>query len=348
LLHEKYPKYHILFTTITITSAKHFAQLLPERAVHQFAPLDTPLAVRRFIKHWQPDLSFFVDSELWPNMLHELRRRDAKVVLLNGRISKKSMQKWRFAPNLCKQMLISFTFIFAKSEQDADNFKQLGGQEVLSYGNLKFASNPLPCDADNFNKLRQKLANRPLWMAASTHTGEEAMVANVAQKLLQKYPDLLTIIVPRHAVRGDEIASELRKDFNISQRSKAEDLSEMTDIYIADTMGELGLFYRLSDIAFIGGSLVPHGGQNPLEAARLGCALIYGSHMDNFLELCDILHKNDAAIMVNNAEELYQNVDTLLQNPHNVQIMADKSLAIVQQNQGVIDKIMQKIAPLLT
>jgi 3-deoxy-D-manno-octulosonic-acid transferase len=348
LLHERHDNIYILFTTVTITSAKHFSPLLPQRAIHQFAPLDTPLAVQRFLNYWQPDSAFFVDSELWPNMLYELRKRNIATILLNGRISKKSMQRWQLAKKLCAQMLQSFTIIFAKSEKDADNFMSLGAKKVLCYGNLKFAANPLPYDKDEFVKIQNLIDGHPVWLAASTHAGEEIIIADVAKKLQKNYPELLTIIVPRHAVRGDEITQELRQGgFNIAQRSKNDSLAHNIDIYVADTMGELGLFYRLSKIAFIGGSLIPHGGQNPIEAAKLGCALIYGTHMHNFLEFCEILDSAQAAFMVKDTDELYQELDYLMQNPNQLNEMVNRANEILTQNQDVIQNIMKEIAKFL-
>jgi 3-deoxy-D-manno-octulosonic-acid transferase len=347
-INNEYPNIYILLTTVTTSSAKHFAKQLPEKVVHQYAPLDTPNAVRRFLQHWQPQAAFFVDSELWPNMLAHLRQSNVPSILLNGRISDKSFKKWHLAKGLCAQMLQSFTYIFAKSDDDARRFAMLGAVAPLSYGNLKFASPALNIDGQSERILAEQIAERPLWLAASTHAGEEQIIAETHLVLRKKYPHLLTIIVPRHSNRGDEIKMQLEQmGLKVAQRSKGEIVTSSIDIYLGDTMGELGLFYALSEIAFIGGSLVPHGGQNPLEAARLGCAIIYGNHMHNFREFCQVLEHNKAAIMVQNAQELQQNIDNLLENPEIGQEMSVAALQIIEQNQNVLDDIMAKLKPLL-
>ncbi len=343
-----YPDIYVLLTTVTLTSAKHFSKQLPERAFHQFAPLDTEPAVRRFLQHWQPQMVFFVDSELWPNMLHGLRRRKIQTILLNGRISEKSVKKWRLARGFCAQMLQSFTLIFAKSETDALRFKQLGAENPLSYGNLKFAATALPVDENMMRELANQIEDRPTWLAASTHAGEEIIAANIHLKLQQKHPHLLTIIAPRHSARGDEIMLEIAAmGLNVAQRSKGQTIDNQTDIYLADTMGEMGLFYRLGEIAFIGGSLVAHGGQNPLEAARLGCAIIYGNHMHNFIEFCEVLEQNEAAICVQNQQQLADVLDDLLDNHRLQQQMVNSALDVVRENQHVMQHILQEIAPML-
>ncbi len=347
-IHDDYPNIYILLTTVTLTSAKHFSKQLPERVFHQFAPLDTHIAVRRFLCHWQPKIAFFVDSELWPNMLHGLRRRQVKAILLNGRISEKSAKKWRMARGFCAQMLQSFTMIFAKSEADALRFQQLGASNILEYGNLKFSAPALSVDEIMVRNIANQIADRPVWLAASTHAGEEVIAANIHLKLQEKYPDLLTIIVPRHNARGDEIAAELMQmSLNIAQRSKAQNIDDNVDIYVGDTMGEMGLFYRLTEIAFIGGSLVAHGGQNPLEAARLGCAIIYGNYMNNFLEFCEVMEKNNAAICVDSEEELQSAVDNLLSDHRLHQQMAHNALDVARENQHVMEHILQEITPML-
>jgi 3-deoxy-D-manno-octulosonic-acid transferase len=348
-LHQRYPHHYILLTTVTITSARHFTKQLPERAFHQFAPLDTEIAVGRFLRHWKPAATFFVDSELWPNMLRSLKKQGAPVVLLNGRLSHRSARRWRMARGFCASMLQTFTYIFAKSERDAERFKALGAPHPLHYGNLKFAAAPLPTNLEEERALADAIGDRYLWLAASTHAGEEIMVAQIHDRLKESFPDVLTIIVPRHATRGDEIVKDIKAQFdmNIAQRSLHQPLSDTTDIYIADTMGELGIFYRLSEIVFIGGSLVPHGGQNPLEAARLGCAILYGKYMDNFHEFCDALEQANAARPVQNEKELEAQL-RLLMNDHRLQQdMAYAALDMVKQNQHVMENILQEVASIL-
>ncbi|NET71220.1 MAG: 3-deoxy-D-manno-octulosonic acid transferase [Sphaerospermopsis sp. SIO1G2] len=345
---RSYPEMRLLLTTVTVTSAKYVATKLPPHAFHQYAPLDTPQAVRRFLDHWQPDMVCFVDSELWPNLLMETHARDIPMILLNGRISVRSAARWHYVRPLCEALLTRFTHIFAKSDEDARRFTNLGAKHVKNIGNMKFSSPPLTYDSKQMHHLSALIGNRPVWLAASTHPDEERMIGEIHAELRQTFDELLTIIVPRHSQRGDEIRRMLEMQaLSVAQRSRMEQLHDTTDIYVADTMGELGIFYRLASIACIGGSLVPHGGQNPFEAAHLDCAIVYGPHMDNFLEFCQELERASAALPVRDAAHLHDTIDALLRDHTQQEKMAAAAQHVVSQNQDVITRLDEALTPLL-
>ena len=345
---ERYPDLHILLTTVTVTSARNIAHRLPEKAFHQFAPIDTPSAIRRFLAHWNPDTAFWVESEFWPNMMLMTRKSGCRMCLLNARISQQSAERWYQLRPLIQMMLESFELILAKSDRDAARLKNLGAYQVEVKGNLKFSSPALEADPKVTSDIVQVVGDRPRWLAASTHPGEEAMMAEMHQQLKESFPSLLTVIVPRHADRGGEIARELRnKGLKVARRSKEEPIDNDTDIYLADTMGELGIFYRLSGIVFIGGSLVAHGGQNPFEPARLDCAILYGPHMENFTEFCQELESAEGAVRIQNTDELAVRIDDLLRDHDRQEKLAEAAFLAVKAKEKVIDDVLEAICPLI-
>ncbi len=342
-----YPSIHILLTTVTVTSAKMMGERLPARALHQFAPVDSPDAVAAFLYHWQPDIALWVDSELWPNILMETRKRGAVMGIINARMSERSFRSWRFARPLIRQLLSCFSLCFAQSVEDGSRLLELGIPAITATGNLKYDAAPLPYNEEELVRLRAAIGARPLWIAASTHLGEETIIGEVHAALKQIFPDLLTLIVPRHAKRGGEIAEQLR-GFHLVQRSKKESITPETDIYLGDTMGELGMFYRLAPIAFIGGTLVPHGGQNPLEAARTGCAIIMGQHAHNFRDMVSRMEQDKAVIGIHTREELRDVLKQLLGNKEMHLKLGDAAMRHVQSGSGMIERIMNELRPYLS
>ena len=309
----------VLLTTGTVTSAALLARRLPElglapRVRHRFVPLDVPAWAARFLDHWRPDAACFVESELWPNLLAGCRMRGIPLMLLNARLSPRSHARWRRLRGLARDVLGGFASIRARSEADAARLRSLGGRAVTAPGDLKFAAPPLPADPAELARLRARLGGRPVWLAASTHPGEETAVLAAHRSLLRAHPGLLTIIVPRHPERGAELLDRL-VGAPATRRGRGEDPPGAAGLYVADTLGELGLFYRLAGIAFVGGSLVPHGGQNPLEAARLDCAVAAGPFMDNFAAAVDELARRDGLRRVANATALAGFVDAMLSDP---------------------------------
>ncbi len=281
----------LLVTTGTVTSARLMAERLPPDAIHQFIPVDRLLWVRRFLDHWRPDLALWTESEFWPNLLTETAARRIPLVLLNGRISERSFRRWLGMPQFIGKLLSGFVLALGQTEEDARRLAALGASRTACLGNLKFAGPPLPADGQALADLNAELRGRPRWLAASTHAGEEALAARVHQAL--KIPGLITIIVPRHANRGAEISAELKAmGLQPSRRSLGQPIG---DLYIADTMGELGLFYRAAPLVLMGKSLIGQGGQNPLEPARLGASVLFGPHMGNFADIAARMTRAGAA-----------------------------------------------------
>ncbi|MCC7260691.1 MAG: 3-deoxy-D-manno-octulosonic acid transferase [Alphaproteobacteria bacterium] len=344
-----YPDIHVLVTTGTVTSATLLEKRLSARAFHQYVPVDTWFAVRRFLAHWKPDVALWVESELWPNLITGTHATGCAVALLNARMSERSFRAWRRVPIFARTLLQSFHFVFPQSEEAVARFTQLGARNVSYLGNLKSDAPLLPANDAEVVQLSAAIGERLVWLAASTHPGEEEQLAAVHRHLKEKFPTLLTILVPRHAARGDAVAHLLRAyALHVAQRSKREPILPTTDLYLADTMGELGLFYRLSPIAFMGGSLVNHGGQNPLEAARLGCAILYGPAMFNFAEVCTALERQQASLRVSDAEALAEAVERLLADPAMQKTLAQAAQTMAESARGVTDAVLTALAPLFT
>ncbi len=297
------PGRSVLVTSGTVTSAELMAERLPPRAFHQFAPVDTPTAVTRFLAHWRPDVALFVDSEIWPNMLAAAHERGIPLALINGRMSAKSFAAWRYAQRTAAAILSLYDVCLAQDDETAQRLKALGAPAVHVTGNLKADAPPLPFDTTALADLRHAVGGRPVFLAASTHPGEDEIILPAHDVLRQKFPSLLTIIVPRHPSRGPEIEL-LCGTRAVARRVQVPKPDDSTAIYIADTMGELGLFYRAVPFAFVGGSLVPHGGQNPLEAARLGTAVLAGPYTDNFRRPYDLIFASQGLGRVASAADI--------------------------------------------
>ncbi len=303
----------ILLTTGTVTSAQLLEQrlepALARRVLHRFAPLDVPAWAARFLDHWRPDAAGFVESELWPNLLAACRTRGIPTMLINARRSERSLARWRRVPGLARLLLNGFARIHPRSEADADRLRALGCCRFAEPGDLKLAAPPLPIDQTELGRLRELLAGRPIWLAASTHPGEETLILAAHPALAARHPGLLTIIAPRHPVRGNSIPAA-------SHRSRGGDPPPNEGVWVADTLGELGLWYRLTGLAFIGRSLLPPGGgQNPLEAARLGCAIAVGPHTGNFAEHVAMLRAAGALTVVRDVAELGRWAGAMLSDP---------------------------------
>lgn len=342
-LSTKYTKHNFLITTGTITSAKLLENRMPPRTIHQYIPVDRIPYVRDFLEHWQPDLALWVESELWPNLITKAAVR-CPLVLVNGRMSDSSFNTWQKYPSFIRELLGKFNLCLAQSRQDGERLEILGAHDVRYPGNIKYDAPALPADKKILSELAAQIGSRKLWLAASTHKGEEIIASDIHKQLKVKFPDLLTIIVPRHATRKNEILSDLESSgLNISVRSKGDKITDRTDIYLADTMGELGMFFRLAKIVFIGNSLVPNGGHNPLEPARIGCAIIVGPHMFNFAEINREFLENHAMITAKDSDDLKVIIaDLLINNEKTVKLIAS-SLALVQEKNHIVDKIIAEI-----
>ncbi len=341
---EIYPDAHIMVTTGTITSAELMAKRLPERAFHQYITIDNPLFTTRFIKYWRPDLVLWFESDLWPAMLSGIKRKNIPLILVNGRISNKSFKRWQQFDFISKELLGCFSLCLGQSEEDAYRLRVLGARESVCLGNLKYAGLPLPIDRDKENEITSQINGRTVWLASSTHHNEEAKIARMHKRLKEKFPDLLTIIAPRHPHRGPEIMEAIHETgLTASLRSENGKITPQTDIYVANTVGELGIWYDIASLVFIGGSLIPHGGQNFIEPSRVRDAVIVGPHMFNFTDAMNRAKKADAVIQINDIEELEETVTQLLSNKELLE--AKRSLAYNWANgeAKVLDGIVEKV-----
>ncbi|BAE52896.1 3-deoxy-D-manno-octulosonic acid transferase [Paramagnetospirillum magneticum] len=336
----------VLMTTGTVTSARLLAERLPRGAVHQYVPVDRIAYVRAFLNHWRPDLALWAESEFWPNLLAETRHRGIPQVLIQGRMSPRSFAAWKKVPGFIHKMLSGFALCLAQTESDAGRLRALGGRDVRCLGNLKYAVAPLPCDPVALDGIKASIAGRPLWLAASTHPGEEALAGRVHAAL--GMADLLTVIVPRHHTRGAEVAAELRgQGLSVALRSAGEAITPQTAIYIADTMGELGLFYRLGGPVFVGKSLTIGGGQNPFEPALLGAAVLFGPLMDNFPDMAPSMLSAQAALRVKDEGELAMTVRALLADQQALRAAGQAAKVWAEGEAGVLDQVDGALAPFL-
>ncbi|MEN8236100.1 MAG: 3-deoxy-D-manno-octulosonic acid transferase [Pseudomonadota bacterium] len=343
-----YPHWHILVTTHTMTSARVMAKHLPPRAMHQYIPYDHLQWVTRFIDYWNPSLVLWVESELWPTFLTTLGQRKIPVILVNGRLSQRAFQQWSKLKSLSSVVFSQFTCCLTQSKEDAQRFQSLGANNVHITGNLKFAAHPLEINDMELQTLKNATKDRPVWLAASTHPGEEELVACAHRQLKKNLPNALCIIVPRHPARSEAILELLTdKGLYTTTRSEQEQLEKITEVYLADTLGELGLFYKLAPVAFIGGSLVPIGGHNLIEAAQLNCAIIHGPHMHKSLQLEQEFAAANAAITVESWQGLADNVSVLLANSDKQKKMTQSAKAIVNRHTGVTDTILQHVAEII-
>ncbi len=340
----------VLFTTGTMTAAALLAQRLAAerepRVLHRFVPLDVPAWAARFLDHWQPDAAAFVESELWPNLLSACSIRGIPLMLCNGRMSARSFSRWQRTPQFAREILSKFRRIQPRSEEDAERLRRLDITNLDPPADLKFAAAPLPVDGVELARLAETLKGRPLWFAASTHPGEEAAAFAVHRALAKHHPGLLTIIAPRHPERGATIAAEAAP-LTARRRSQGE-APPREGIWIADTLGELGLLYRLARIVFVGRSLLPPGGgQNPLEPARLGCAITVGPHTANFAEHVALLRGADALAVVTDATALAGFVAAKLADPDAARAMACRAEAAVRHHSDVVARTADALRALL-
>ena len=337
----------VLVTTGTLTSAKLMAERLPDKACHQFTPIDRPQFVERFFKHWKPNLMLVMESEFWPIQIEAAKQFGIRIIAVNARLSQNSFSRWRIASFLSPTIFQSLDLVLATNKQQGDRFVRLGAKNVIVSGNLKRSSPRLVVDLKIAQNLSEQIANRPVWVAASTHIGEDVPIMEVTRRLLGKFPNLLTIIVPRHPNRGKNIAELASKnDLKVKCRSQEKEISPETQLYIADTFGEMGLFFQLSDIVFVAGSLVPVGGHNPIEPAHFDCAIIFGNLMSKNQEVADEMLANDAAIRVNDKLELFGTLKILLTDREKTNTLAKNAQEYVKNGHEVLDVVSKKITAL--
>lgn len=345
-LRDARPDICVLVTTGTVTSAKLLEGRLPEGVIHQYVPVDCPAWVCRFLDHWRPDHALMFESELWPNMLLETSGRGIEMTLVNGRMSGASFEKWSRHPGVARRLLGCFGLCLGQTKADTERFLALGVQKAETTGNLKLAAAPLPADETSVETFAGALQGRPNWLASSTHAGEEALAGRVHRTLQVRVPNLLTMIVPRHPHRGAAIERELRQaGFRVSRRGDGGAMpSQSTEIYIADTLGELGLFYRVADLVFTGKSLVSSGGQNPIEPAHFAKPVLFGPNMQNFAELSDRMQRADAAIEVPDEAALAATIEQLLIDASERERRGQAALAFASGEASVLESITAAIS----
>lgn len=348
LLLNRHKDWSVLVTTGTVTSARTLNAELPARAYHQFIPLDVPQWVNRFLDHWRPDMIVWVEQELWPNMLKAIHDRSIPAILANGRLTAATLKNWRWIKGWAKDLLTPFHSIYAQSVNDGARYQELADREVLTNGNLKYASQPLSCTNAKLELIKHVVGDRPLWLAASTHLGEEAILAEAQHIILDSIPNALMIIVPRHPERAPLICQGLDKlNITYALRSQDQEILPSTRAYVADTLGELGAFYRLCPIAFVGGSLVPIGGHNLIEPAQLGCAPIYGPYMENFEEIKQDFESVGAGFQVKNAQELARTVLDFMTDADKIKAISALTKNLIAKKGQVLDDLVADIETVL-
>jgi 3-deoxy-D-manno-octulosonic-acid transferase len=338
----------VLVTSGTVNSAKVAAARLPAGVLHQFVPVDVPAFAGRFLDHWRPDLALFAESELWPNLIVAAHRRGTRLGLINARVSARSYTRWRQMPRFIKAVLRRFDIVLAQSEADADRLRELGATAARSVGNLKFDVDRPPVDERALAELRDAVGDRPVLIAASTHPDEELQLAGVHKQLKKIHPDLLSVIAPRHPERGPALAESLSQmDLIVRRRATGNAPDRSTDVYLADTIGELGLLYCLAPIVFMGGSLVERGGQNPIEPAKFGVPTLHGPHVFNFRDVYQSLDLAGASRGVADADDLAHTMARLLDNPAHIAEMAKATAVALDANAGATDRTMSAMATVL-
>ncbi len=339
----------VLLTTGTVNAARVLLPRLPSGVVHQFVPLDLPGAVERFVAHWRPDLAVLAESELWPNLVEALHRAAVPLALVNARMSERSARRWARAPGFIGALLGRTALCLCQTEADAARYRALGAGKVAVTGLLKYDVPPLAADAEALARFTAAVGSRPLWVAASTHESEEAALVEAHLLLRRDVPDALTVIAPRQPHRGPALLAEAqRRGIATAARSRGDAPGPAIALYVADTLGELGLLYRATGLVFVGNSLSPPGGgQNPIEPARLGCALLHGSHTANFSDVYPALDAAGGAAEVGDAGHLAEATATLLGDPAQLRLMARAAADTVEGRGGATARTLAALSPYL-
>ena len=330
--------HQVMVTSGTVTSAHLMEKRLPKGAFHQYVPVDYPVFVKRFLKHFHPDVGMFIESDFWPNLLLLSKKNKVPLILLNGRISDRSFARWQKALFLMRPLQKLFVLSFGQTAEDARRLKVLGAQNTVSVGNLKFAANPPTLNEEELFRMKEEIGTRHVWVAGSTHENEEEQEGWIHLLLKSKYPDILTIMAPRHPERSDEIEKKLMKlGLKVHRRSRKENLK--ADVYIADTIGEMGLIYRLAPLVFVGGSLIAFGGQNMLEPMRAGACTVVGPYAFNFREIVARSVEQKALAVVRDKQELASFLDNMWSNRSEALKMADAGQRLATSEGAVLDRV---------
>lgn len=347
---ERYPDQPLLVTTTTLTGSRQVREALGERVLHVYAPYDLPGAVRRFLRQTRPRLAVIMETELWPNLLRQCAVAGIPTMIANARLSERSARGYARIRRLTASMLRDVTLIAAQAEADADRFRALGAPRVAVTGNLKYDLS-LPDDLPERGwQLRRELLGeeRRVWIAASTHAGEDEPILAALALLRPRWPELLLLLVPRHPERFDGVAALCRQQgCKLVRRSEQRACAPDTAVFLGDTMGELLLFYAAADLAFVGGSLVDTGGHNVLEPALLGLPVLFGPHMFNFTEASQRLLEAEAAWQVTDAAALATAVDRLLADPELRRAVGQRGRAVVERHRGALAALLDGVETLL-
>lgn len=344
------PNLSVLVTSGTRTSADLLQKRLPPRALHQYVPLDTPMFAKRFVRHWRPDAVLWLESDLWPNLLGEVRKNGTPAALLNARLSPRSAETWKKnAPGWISEILSTFSLGLAQTEDEALRLQTLGLQNARAVGNLKYTAPSLGVDQGQLGSFKTALGTRRAWVMASTHEGEEDIAARAHRDLRGQFPGLLTIIAPRHPARGDAVTAQLEtRGYKVARRSKNEMPTPDTDIFLADTLGEMGLFYRLAPIACIGGSFLGgYGGHNPIEPAQCAAAVICGPDMRNFAAVADDLIRAGALFQIPEGDALPAALAALWNQPTRLEAAQKAAQSATARQDETLQSILSVLDSLL-
>ncbi|WP_227028665.1 3-deoxy-D-manno-octulosonic acid transferase [Candidatus Endolissoclinum faulkneri] len=348
IIHDTKPWIILLLTTCTVTSGDLIRKLLPKGVIHQFIPIDRPAWVGRFLDYWNPDLAIWMESDLWPTMVTEANARGIYMIIVSGRLSFRAFQRWKSIGSLAKPLFSAFDLVLAASHEQVRRFFALGCVDVRYVGNLKDSIVPPKVDIKIAAALRNSITYRPVWLAASTHRGEESLVLDAHAQIAKTKPNLLTVIVPRHTNRSDEIARIVqRRGLTLVRRSANQSIKERTSVYLADTMGEIAIFYSVIPVTFLAGSMVKVGGHNPIEASYCGTAIVFGPLMENNRESADALIAAGAAREVNDAASLAKTVEDLLDDPITANEMGACARRVAIARAIKINSILEVIDPIL-
>ena len=345
---EHRPDLHLLMTTGSVTSAEMMTRRLPDGVIHQFVPVDRQAWVTRFLDHWQPGLAIWIESDLWPNLVLETLKRGVPMALVDGRLSEKSYRSWRRFRPLVRPLFAAFDRILTVNEDQAGRFRDLGARNVLLAPSLKAAGAPAPVDPAFVSDLSAAIGSRPVWLAASTHPGEDEIVLDAHQALTHKFPDLLTVLAPRHPHRASDVARLVaERGLPIARRSDDALPKGDTGVFLVDTMGEMGSLYSVVPVTFLAGSLVPVGGHNPIEAAHAGTAIVFGRLMTNNRRSADELLAAGAAIEVADADSLTAAVGDLLSEPDRAHALGQAAQSVAATERAGAETVFRLLQPMI-
>ena len=332
----------ILVTTSTLSSARIFAKFKFKKTIHQFFPIDTNYLSKKFLNYWRPNLAIFIDSEIWPNMLTNLKKNSINHILLNARITKKSFKRWKFFSSSARKLFQNFDICLSSSLESKNYLKSLGAKKNSFIGNLKFTQSEKVINELN-NNTKKFFITKKIWCASSTHVLEEKICANIHKKLKIKYKNLLTIIIPRHIHRTKKIIKEINElNLKIHLHSSTKKINKKTDIYLVNSFGQTQSFFKECKVVFLGGSIIEHGGQNPLEAVRYGCRTLHGPNIWNFKEIYALLHKYNFSTKIQNSSQLAYNVNKMIKNKTTTKSV---ELRIKKLGSEILTNTLKEISP---